>query len=226
MAQTFQSYSQSLTSLTSPSYGFTSYGGAPGPTLVSAAMVGGRLVLSWSCPNGLGLLGDDDARNPANYAITPPAGESMSVTDVQLTEGSSTVSLGVSGEFRTGGSFSVAVAKNTVRDDVSGAGNAAASASFTVTGVTFKLLSAQPQSSTRLRVAFSKPAKQVSSGASDDALNPANYAITWAGGTLAVSSVATVAPDTVDLTTASDLPGVLYTLTPSAIKDLAGNVIT
>ena len=201
-------------------------GGAAGPILLSAAMVSGRLVLTWLCSGNAGLLGTDDARNPANYSVTAPGGQSMQVTDVQLVEGQTTVSLGVTGEFRTGGTFTANVVKGTVRDNIAGSGNLVSSIPFTVIGPTFKVGNAVPQSSTKLRVTFTRPAKQVSAGASDDALRPANYAITWAGGSLAVSSVATVSPDTVDLTTASELPGVLYTLTASNIKDLAGNVIT
>jgi hypothetical protein len=200
--------------------------GAAPVVLQGAAYSGGRVVLTFD----RALLDSTVARDPSKYTITPPGGmPAVAVTDAVVA--GSTVSLGISGDVRRGGTYTAAIASaDVVRASADEGGNAAgASAAFTVAPVAFKVLSATPlppYPSTKLRVQFSRAAKQVSAANADDALKPANYAIGFAGGALAVSSVAGISADTVDLTTAAELPGVPYSLTPSNIKSADGDLIT
>lgn len=192
---------------------------SPAPPTFTATFVAGAIVVTFS----VAVLNTPDLLDSTKYSVTPPGGApAVSVTGV--TYGGTQVTLAIAGDVRGGGAYQVALLANTARSSVTGGGNVAAAAGFTITAAALAVVSATPLSATTLRVAFSKAVRQVSSGNSDDALHVANYAITSSAGSLAVSAAASVQSDTVDLTTAAEMPG-FYTLTVSNVKDLAGNAI-
>lgn len=81
-----------------------------------------------------------------------------------------------------------------------------------------------------VKVQFSESVKQVSSGATNDALNPANYSVyplAYPAVTPAVSSVASLGPSLVEITTAVELSfGKNYSIVATRVEDENDNVIT
>lgn len=77
---------------------------------------------------------------------------------------------------------------------------------------------------TKVRVTFSKAVKQVSSGNSDDALNPDNYTVAGSS-SVAVSSVSTVTTNIIELTVGGQVAGGEYVLTVVNVEDLYNNAI-
>lgn len=87
-----------------------------------------------------------------------------------------------------------------------------------------KVVTAVAIDETTVRLTYDKEVKHVAAGNVDDALNPANYAFT--GGLVATGVVLFQAsPTIVDINVAPDMEHINYTVTVSAVQDLAGNVI-
>jgi hypothetical protein len=197
--------------------------GIPGGTallaLQSAAYSGGRVVLTFD----RAVLDSAQARTVAQYQLTPPGGApAVAVTDAQVA--GSTVSLGLSGDVRDGGSYLVTIVDaDVVRAAADEGGNAAgAEVGFDIDPVPFAVASAERVNSTRVRVRFSRSVKQSNPAAGDDALNPANYSI--AGPAAAVLGVQGVDGSTVELITAPRGAG-QPRVTVSNVVDLQGDPI-
>jgi hypothetical protein len=197
----------------------------------SAIFSNGQVVVTYS----RGVVNSIDLTNPANYTITPPGGMPAVVVTGVTVLNATQVALAISGDVRRGGTYALLIAANTARAENDGGGNSAGSVNFTVTAVPFLLEKGEPQApypSNRLLITFTKPAKQVSSGGTHDALNPANYAVTSLvdGSSVAVSSVARGATsDTVLLILAANLAaGIIpYKVLANAnLQDVDGNGIS
>ena len=91
------------------------------------------------------------------------------------------------------------------------------------------LVSAEALGLQLIRVTFDEPVVQADAAATGDALNPANYALarlTAPSVDVIVTSVETVTPTVLDLTTDIPLsPGRRYRLTSSGVEDLIGNAV-
>jgi len=92
-----------------------------------------------------------------------------------------------------------------------------------------RVVGAQARELARVRVSFDRPVKQADAGASDDALDPAQYVLMRASAPAVDGSVVAVEPVTssaVDLLTDIPLtPGAVYRLKASGIVDAAGHVL-
>jgi len=196
-------------------------GGGTPPSFI-ASMVGSEIKLDFAAS----VLDNSSALDPATYSVTQPVGmPAVTVTGVRM-ESDTEVFLAVEGDMRLGGTYNVAIPDaGKVFDATDGTPNdAAVNDDFSVAAGPFTAV-ATSKSYTIVDVEFGRPVKQVSAGASDDALHAANYTITDPnGGTLAVSSVTSLGTSKVRLTTAGQKP-VQYSYSFANIKDLAGNVI-
>lgn len=191
-----------------------------GPTQVSFAVtavavldlvstVGTLNTVTLTFSETLGVLPAVES-NPSNWVITGPT----PVTVTNVTSAGATIIL-TTNELQNGGIYNVVI-PGGFRGVSDSAYAGPISANFT--GVAAAPIATQvtPVTATLLRLVFSEAVNE------NDALDPANYSV---APPLQVLSVQKETQSIYLLTTAPQDANVLYTLTVSNIRDLAGNII-
>jgi hypothetical protein len=198
--------------------GYSGGGGAP---VLSGALVSGKFEIT----STKALLNATESEDASRYSVTPPAG-AQSVTVVSALQVSPTlIRLTLSAtEFKAASTYTINVQAATVFT-TRGRGNDSAAVPVSIPSATSpKISSVSSVNRNKVRVTFTEPVRQVSSANSDDALNPANYSVSFEGDPLTISSVESVSSTVVDLIT-EDQDDVVYDITITGVTDLAGNEV-
>lgn len=200
----------------------------PTPLTYTASIVGGKIHVVFN----RNVLDSIELRLPSSWTIGLPAGAGpLTITHVETVPNLGLTTdcyMTLTGEMVNGGAYTITLLEGAARayppNDCGQ--NEAVPAAFTGVGAAPTVTAFFPLSAITIRVQFSKTVRQVNPVNADDALNPANYVILDPSlSPLAVLSVASVAPNLVELTTAPQAQGVTYSWTVSNIKDIAGNVV-
>jgi len=194
------------------------------PSLASVVVNGDTVRATFS----EAMLNDTTFQTPGSYVFTTLVGGSVSVSavnvfpgpgtnptyvditlDKPLTIGVLNYRLTVSASLKDKASNLVAAGGRT--QDFNGG---AVRATITAQGFTANL--------DKVRVTYTKPVKQVNPANPDDALKPANYAIT---GGVGVVSVVGVNPQVVELNVTGQEHGHTYTVTVTNVQDTSNNEV-